>query len=131
MESPVVINNPRISISPSILEDLESQVHEAGQVVVHCIQVSDFPSYIRIWPTTYLYDQFSSHRSELVHAENISYFPTWKPVAAGENHFTLIFSGLPKSCMAFDLLEQCDNQAGAFRATNVPRNDSDVYYLQV
>jgi len=131
LETPTIIKNPTVNISPSLLEDLESKVHEVGQVVVHCIQVSAFPSYIRIWPTTYLYDHHSSHRSELVHAENITYFPTWKAVGAGENYFTLIFSGLPKSCLVFDLLEQCDNQAGAFKVINVPRNETDVYYVQV
>lgn len=128
---PTVIDNPKVDISPSILEELKTQVHEQGQVVVHCIQATEYPSYIRIWPTTYLYDQHSEHRSELVHAENITYFPNWKAVGRGENHFTLIFSGLPKSCLVFSLLEHCDNQAGAFKVGSITRNSSDVYYVQV
>lgn len=131
MSNPTIIETPSTVISSEIREELKTLVHEAGQVVVHCIQTTPFASYIRIWPTTYLYDQHSDHSSELVHAENISYFPTWKAVEAGENHFTLIFSGLPKSCLVFDLLEHCDNQSGAFRVNSIPRNDSDVYYVQL
>ena len=127
----IVISNPKVNISPDLLEDLKEQIHEQGQVVVHCIQVTDHASYIRIWPSTYLFDQHSEHASELVHAENITYFPEWKAVQSGENYFTLIFSGLPKSCLVFDLLEQCNNQAGAFRVNSIPRNSTDVYYVQV
>ena len=126
-----IIKNPKIEISPDLLQDLKEQIHEQGQVVVHCIQVTDHSSYIRIWPTTFLFDQHSEHVSSLVHAENITYFPEWKPVSGGENHFTLIFSGLPKSCLVFDLFEQCDNQAGAFKVSGITRNSSDVYYVQV
>lgn len=131
MSNPILIENPEVKISSDVLEELKEQAHEVGQVVVHCIQTTPFPSYIRIWPTTYLYDQHSSHSSELVHAENITYFPQWKPVDAGENHFTLIFSGLPRTCLIFDLLEHCDNQSGAFRVNSIPRNDSDVYYVSL
>ena len=127
----ILISNPKVNISPDLLEDLKEQIHEQGQVVVHCIQVTDHASYIRIWPSTYLFDQHSEHASELVHAENITYFPEWKAVQSGENYFTLIFSGLPKSCLVFDLLEQCNNQAGAFRVNSIPRNSTDVYYVQV
>jgi len=131
METPTIIQQPKVDISPDLLSELKELVQEAGQVVIHCIQTTPGPTYIRIWPTTYLYDQHSDHVSELVHAENITYFPQWKPVDAGENHFTLIFSGLPKSCIVFDLLEHCDNQAGAFRVLSIPRNETDVYYVQI
>lgn len=129
--APTIIKEPKVNLSAEILRELETLVHEQGQVVVHCVQASTEPTFIRIWPTTYLYDHHSDHSSELVHAENITYFPKWKPVQPGENHFTLIFSGLPKSCLVFDLKELCDNQAGAFRVLSIKRNKSDVYYVQV
>jgi len=129
--APSIIKEPKIEVSPDLLRELESQVHEQGQVVVHCVQVATEPTLIRIWPTTFLYDQHSAHISELVHAENITYFPHWLPVNIGENHFTLIFSGLPKSVSVFDLQELCDNQAGAFRVLSIVRNNSDVYYVKV
>ncbi len=131
MDAPTIIEKPKVDIDKDILHELEAQIHEQGQVVVHCIQTADFPTLIRIWPTTYLYDHHSEHKSELVHAENISYFPHWKAVDMGENYFTLIFSGLPKSCIVFDLIEHCDNQNGAFKVMNIPRNNSDVYYVQI
>jgi len=131
MEAPVIIKKPNSIVSPELLEQLKTKTQEQGQVVVHCIQKSDEPTYIRIWPSTYLYDHHSDHRSELVHAENISYYPIWKEIGAGEYAFTLIFSGLPKSCLVFDLLEHCENQAGAFRVNSITRNDTDVYYVQL
>lgn len=131
MSFPTIIERPKIKISPDLLQELETQIHEQGQVVVHCIQVADFPSLIRIWPSTHLYDHHSDHVSDLVHAENISYFPEWTPVDSGENYFTLIFSGLPKHCIVFDLLEICDNQKGAFKVMSITRNETDVYFVQV
>ena len=131
MDFPTIIEKPKVSISPEILQELKSQIHEQGQVVVHCIQKTESPTLIRIWPTTHLYDQHSAHVSDLVHAENITYFPDWKAIPHGENFFTLIFSGLPDSCIIFDLLEHCDNQSGAFRVNSIVRTQSDVYYVEV
>lgn len=131
IEAPVVVKNPKVDIDPALLAELKTQIHEAGQVVVHCIQNSKEPSFIRIWPSTFLYDHHSEHRSNLVHAENITYFPEWKAVSGGDTHFTLVFSGLPKSVKVFDLQEQCQNQAGAFKVFSIARNNSDVYYVQV
>ena len=131
METPTIIKKPKSIISPGLLAELATMTKEQGQVIVHCIQKSSHPTYIRIWPSTYLYDHHSDHRSELVHAENISYYPEWKEIGAGEYAFTLIFSGLTNTCLVFDLLEHCDNQAGAFRVNNITRNDRDVYYVQL
>ncbi len=131
MDFPTIIKKPKVNISPEILQELKAQVHEQGQVVVHCIQEINVPTLIRIWPTTYLYDQHSDHRSDLVHAVNISYFPEWKAVGYGEHSFTLIFSGLPKSCIVFDLIEHCDNESGAFKVMSITRTSSDVYYVRI
>ena len=131
MDFPTIIEKPKVSISPEVLNELKAQIHEQGQVVVHCIQEVVAPMLIRIWPTTYLFDHHSEHRSTLVHAENITYFPQWKAVGSGNNYFTLIFSGLPKSVKIFDLQEQCQNQAGAFKVFSIKRNNTDVYYVQV
>ncbi|MBT8234508.1 MAG: hypothetical protein HKO66_14680 [Saprospiraceae bacterium] len=131
MDTAIIIKNPKVDISKELLAELETQIHEQGQVVVHCIQETIMPSFIRIWPTTFLYDHHSEHKSELVHAENITYFPNWQIVDKGENYFTLIFSGLPKSCIVFDLIEHCSNEGGAFKALNIVRNKSDVYYVKV
>lgn len=76
-EAPVVVTKPKIDIDPALLSELQTQVHESGQVVVHCIQNSKEPSFIRR-PSTFLFDHHSEHFSFLVCAENISYFPKWK-----------------------------------------------------
>ena len=131
IETPTIIKKPKSRVSPGIIAELETLIHEQGQVVVHCIQETTEPTYIRIWPTTYLYDHHSEHVSDLVHAEKITQFPHWTAVEAGENHFTLIFSGLPQSCIVFDLIEHCDNQAGAFKVLSITRNETDVYYVQL
>ncbi len=131
MSDTIVIEEPKIQISPALLSELKTLVHEKGQVIVHCIQEADDITYIRIWPQTNLYCQHTDHVSSLVHAEKISFFPVWTEVYPGENYFTLIFSGLPKSCIVFDLIEHCDNEAGAFKVLSIPRNNTDVYYVKV
>jgi hypothetical protein len=130
--SPTIIQKPKISIDPEILRQTEELVSTESQVIVHCI--INAPWYgeigIRIWPTTYLYDLHSTHRSELVHYENISPYPDWKILpAATSSYFTLIFSGLPKSCTVFDLKEEIPESHG-FEVRSIKRNESDVYYVQ-
>ncbi len=128
-----IITKPKIEISPDLLSKLETQIHEAGQVVVHCILSNASPSgmYMRIWPTTHLYPHNSDHVSELIHAENICYYPAWQEMKKGDNYFTLIFAGLPKSCTVFDLMEDCKGSMGAFCIMNIPRNETDVYYAHL
>ena len=43
--------------------------------------------------------------------------------------FTLIFEGLPKSCIQFDLIEIGLGE-GCFEFKNIMRNQSDVYYVE-
>lgn len=134
--SPTIIKKPDTRISEKLLKQIRSQTEEMGQVVLHFVFKTPNEgmgdTLIRIWPTSYLYDVHSAHRSDLVHIENITYYPTWFLCPAGtETFFTLIFSGLPKSCTAFDFIEHCSNQSGAFRVLNIQRNKSDVYFLQL
>lgn len=133
--STIVIDKPKVDIAPDLLTEMQTQVHEMGQVVVHVlfsVPAHLSSTYIRIWPTTYLFDHGSDHRSELVHAENITYYPEWSQcMGGGQYFFTLIFSGLPRDCSVFDLVEHCTNQAGAFEARSIPRTSSDVYYLRM
>jgi len=103
MNGATVIDKPKIEIQPELLRKFQSQIHEAGQVVVHCFYKAG-PFYgdkIRIWKTTFLL-----------------------------YGFTLIFSGLPKTCMMFDLIEQIQ-APGAFEVKNITRNKSDVYFLKI
>jgi len=128
-----IIDKPKLEIDKSLLDKLCAQVDEQGQVVLHFLFKSSIfgGEKIRIWPTTYLYDNHSEFRSALVHQENISLAPQWTELEpSSANFFTLVFSGLPKSCSSFDFLEHCEG-GGAFHAKAIQRNKSDVYFLQI
>jgi hypothetical protein len=131
---PIPIKEPR-TVDPDLkLEDdtrkqLFEQTFEEGAVIVHCKYTSAGDELIRIWLTTFLIDKASGSRSQLTHAINITYFPTWTPVPEGKTvWFTLIFSPLPKTCIEFDLHEEIP-QSGGFMANNILRNRKDVYYV--
>lgn len=64
-----VISKP--IIAKEILEALQTKIEEEKQVIVHCcFPASPFlGNLIRIWNTTYLVDNSSSHKSKLIHAE--------------------------------------------------------------
>ncbi len=127
-----IITKPRVEIAPDLLAELQELTEVEGQVIVHCLYSSMLGGDgIRIWPTTYLFDNHSDHVSSLVHAEGISLFPIWTITQAGSFAFTLIFSKLPKSCGVFDLVEDCDGSPGAFRVTGIKRTSDDVYYVRL
>jgi hypothetical protein len=107
-----------------------TQLETESQVIVHIGMWALLPYNIRIWGSTYLFDHNSDHHSKLVHFENITLAPEWMPVRQGKLHvFTLIFSGLPKSCTMFDLREIADGP-GNFEFKNIIRNKTDVYHLE-
>jgi hypothetical protein len=117
-----------------VLEGTEAEVlsQEEGQVIVHCIyKPYDNLEMIRIWKSTFLCDQDSSHRSPMQHAFNISIYPKWLNISGKKIHrFTLIFSSLPKSCKKFDLIEDIP-EPGGFAVYNILRNETDVYTVEV
>jgi len=130
--SETIITKPDVSIDTDTLLQLKTITQEESQVIVHCSYTSQgFMDLIRIWPTTYLIDQGSDHKSELVHSENVSLAPIWTRLEYGETRvFTLIFSGLPKSCTVFDFIESVPEPNG-FEIRNIQRNGSDVYFVEV
>ncbi len=125
-----IITKPKTLISEEIIDELELFAAEQGQVIVHgLIKSNTEPFLIRIWPSTYLFDQNSNHISELVHFEKISGFPLWTEVPVNKDFsFTLIFSGLIKSCNIFDLQEVIP-QSNGFFVPSIVRNKVDIYYL--
>jgi len=130
---PTIITQPKVEIDQDILRKFQEQIQEAGQVVIHCVSTDSlgWGMHIRIWPTTFLLDQGSSHRSEMVHVENIVLAPNWQYLAPAEKlHYSLIFSGLPKSCTTFDLIEFGEGK-NCFSALDIARNKSDVYYVRL
>jgi hypothetical protein len=110
----------------------ETVVLEQSHVYVHCYfnnTVKDM--LIRIWKTTFLIDKTSSHRSKLVHIENISYAPQWTAIPENKLYqFLLIFEALPKGCEVFDLLEDIP-QPGGFFIADIMRNKKDVYHVYI
>jgi hypothetical protein len=107
-----------------------SAVSVESQVVVHVAVWSGESVNLRIWGSTYLFDTHSGHHSKLVHFENISLAPDWTSIkSALPFNFTLIFEGLPKSCIQFDLIEIGLGE-GCFEFKNIMRNQSDVYYVE-
>jgi hypothetical protein len=101
-----------------------------SQVVVHVSIWSPDPINLRIWGSTFLFDTHSGHNSKLVHFENISLAPDWTSIkVAMPYNFTLIFEGLPKSCIEFDLIEIGLGE-GCFEFKHIMRNQSDVYYVE-
>jgi hypothetical protein len=115
---------------PTLAE--ETDVLEESHVYVHCyFNNTSTNLLIRIWKSTYLTDKNSSHRSKLVHIENISYAPVWTPVPPNSPfQFLLIFEALPKGCEIFDLVEDIP-QPGGFYVSSIMRNKIDVYHVHI
>lgn len=121
------ITTHKIQLDPELLASFEPDVESEQLVVVHCKYKAQSFDNVRIWPSTFLFPHNSAHKSHLIHAENISYFPFWQVVPAGTTlHFTLIFTALPKDCQKFDLIE-ITTGLGSFRVENIERNDADIY----
>ena len=131
--SAAVISKPTIEINKDLLRELQTINREEGQVIVHCIAKAyqSIGTVFRIQKTTFLFDLNSDHQSELVHAENIAIAPDRSHVGAGKQlHFSLIFSGLPKSCTSFNLIETNETWK-PFEVTGIARNKMDVYFVEV
>lgn len=127
---PSIKKHPEVDIAA--LSRIEPAVLDDSFVYVHCYFQNKWSNMlIRIWKTTFLIDRRSGLRSKLLHAENISIAPVWTQVPDGARFsFLLIFSGLPKACKRFDLLEEIA-QPGGFFIKDISRNDRDVYHIDV
>jgi hypothetical protein len=135
--SPVFRNDETPSISkPAVvieaLTSIEPQTLDDSFVYVHCyFRNKGQNMLIRIWKTTFLIDGISGTRSKLMHVENITMAPVWTRIPDETTYsFLLIFSGLPKSCQQFDLVEEIP-EPGGFHITNISRNQTDVYHIDL
>lgn len=126
------VPSERKGVEVETLIATETVTLEDSHIYVHC----EFPIYspgmlMRIWKTTFLIDRHSSARTQLIHAENISYAPQWSMIPdSGTFSFLLIFSSLPKSCTLFDLVEEIP-QPGGFLVQSIVRNSTDVYRIVI
>ena len=124
------IEPKKVTIAPELKNDIKILVEEESQVIIHLhLHFSNF-STIRIWKSTFLLPHINGKKINLVHADNISFYPEWTLCRAGETVCTLIFKGLPKDCTIFDLAEEIP-EPGGFYISNIHRNNSDVYHLQI
>ena len=119
-------------ISTEAASELKEIVREEKQTIVHCHFLSFPGAMIRIWRSTFLIPvEDPLMRIPLLHAENICFAPDWYQLEGhGFFSFSLIFGGLPSGCLQFDLKEEID-QPGAFFVGKIPRNESDVYHVQI
>lgn len=121
-----------VAISTHLKEQLLTVVEEEKQVIVHCkIEAIDGFNAARIWPTTYLIDVRSNHRSTLLHVDGVTMYPVWTEIPSGKTlYFTLIFSGLPASSLMFDFMEDIP-EPGGFFVSNIKRNPKDIYSIEL
>jgi hypothetical protein len=124
--------SPDVKPEVDVMTETEVDVLQESHVYVHCYFNNTFQDMlIRIWRTTFLIDNASGSRSQLVHVENISYAPEWTLIPDRKMfHFLLIFEALPKGCLSFNLIEDIP-QSGGFRVENISRNKSDVYHVNI
>lgn len=113
------------------LKEANKELHMMDKmVIVHCRFRSEgfFEEKIRIWESTFLYDDHNPDRfSSLIHCENISFYPDWTDVPPGKTFlFTLYFTGLPSDCSMFSLAEIIPESNGFF-VPHIQRNKSDIY----
>ena len=93
-----IIKEPKkVTIDPELKNAIQTLVEEESQVIIHLhLHFSDF-STIRIWKSTFLLPHNNGGKINLVHADNISFYPDWTICRTGETVCTLIFKGLPNS----------------------------------
>ena len=122
-----------MAVSPEILTETkeetaaETMVAEENQTIVHCICAVE--AAYRIWPSTFLIEQGTGRRAKLLTAFNISFYPYWTLKDAGQK-FTLVFEGLSRNCIMFDLKEEIP-QEGGFHVKSILRNKTDVYTVEI
>ncbi len=132
----VTVQEPPVKAKPSVDMEVLASIHPElmndSYVYVHCHFENRWEDMlIRIWRTTFLIDRTSASRSQLIHAENITYAPQWTLIPDRQSFsFLLIFSGLPKSSLQFDMIEEI-SEPGGFSVTNIQRNESDVYAVDL
>jgi hypothetical protein len=119
----------KTKISPEVRELIKNA--EERYTIVHCRYFTQMPTYARIWPTTYLFENDGSFK-QLLHAIDIAVSPEWKlfGIFSGYIEFTLIFEGLSKSCTSFHL-EEIIPEPRPFMTSEIQRNQTDVYNVEL
>ncbi|RYZ19886.1 MAG: hypothetical protein EOO16_18595 [Chitinophagaceae bacterium] len=111
---------------PEVSFQVDTQIFEERSTIVH-VTVHEF-TLARIWPTTFLV-QDDGARKRLLQAYHIAEYPMWRYLVPGDT-FTLVFEGLDRRCLLFDLFEDIP-EPGALHIENIERNKSDVYRVDL
>lgn len=126
---PLKTSRPSTKVATQWIDQIKHQLQHQHMVLVH-LKIHG-PMQYRVWPTTYLFDQNSTHRSQLLHLENVSMYPDWAWVPDEKcRSGLLVFEGLPKSCLAFDFREIIP-EPGAFEQVGILRDPSDIYTIEI
>jgi len=125
---PVTIKPNKTQIDEKLKNQIKNLCEEECQVIVHCNLYLEYSERIRIWKNTNLIAHGSGKKSNLIHAENITFYPQWMWCEKGQHNFTLFFKALPKKCEVFNLFEDIP-ELGGFVKKNIRRNKSDVYHI--
>ena len=114
---------------------LEAQQAEA-QTLVHCSYVSQDKykngGWVNIFPSTFLVNPDTKDMLAMAQAFNVPVSPArhFFKQAGQLKQFTLLFPQVPKHWKRFHLLEVADT-GGGFRVSDISRNDSGVYHVQL
>lgn len=125
----------KIIIEKDLSKRLLATAEEDGQTVLHMTYVSKScflnGGWVNIYPTAVLIDKETKSELNLLHAINVPLAPERhyfnKPYET--LRFTLLFPWMPKSWSAFEFVEK--NAQNGFRISNIKRNDSGIYTLNI
>ena len=120
----------KIEVDEALLRLTDELKDEQRVVTIHFTFLAEGQEIlIRISPKTQLVSNQGGKVSNLIHAENIVYYPYWQQVKQGDTlQFTLIFEALPTDCKTFDFIEFIPNEKG-FEFYGLHRNQTDIYGL--
>lgn len=120
---------PLIEIDKAVKALIQQQTESC--TIVHCRHYEEYPSGVRIWPSTFLIED-NGGKCKLIKAFNISMMPWWTYHLVFNDfiRFTLVFEGLSKHCKVFKLLEDIPQPFG-FYSKDISRNSSGVYHTEI
>ncbi len=126
----------KVKIDLSLIQIIRTNQIEESQTIIHCIYESPYKfqngGWVNINTSTFLINNTSKLKLKLIQAVNIPVAPARhsfnKP---GERiRFTLIFEGLPKSWIRFDLCESSFLEDG-FHVKDIKKNRTGVYEINL
>ena len=131
-----IVEKEKVVYDFDVCEELRYEIYELtqeeSQVIVHFkVFSSEEEDAARIWKSTFIIDAATGVKYPMVHSEGISIAPEWTPIPRNKPlQFMLIFKGLPKKCNLFHLVEMIP-EPGGFELSNIQRNSSDIYQVEM